>query len=122
MAGEQGNPSARKPGKGPRPKHVPQRMCVSCRDRSAKRTLIRIVRGPEGTVDVDPTGRRNGRGAYLCDDPACWKRAVASGQLAKALKVEFTPETIEKLRHYGESLPPVTASGLETDTHEGGTP
>jgi uncharacterized protein len=122
VVGEQASAPARKPGKGQRPKHVPQRMCVSCRERSAKRTLIRIVRGPDGAVDIDPTGRRNGRGAYLCDDPACWTRAVANGQLARALKVEFTPDTIDMLRHYGDSLPPATAAEPDPESHEGGNP
>lgn len=95
----------RNPKKGPRPKHIPQRMCVTCRERSAKRTLIRIVRTPEGTVEVDATGKRNGRGAYLCDDPACWERAIASGRLAQALKVTIEPETIHALRRFAAGLP-----------------
>ena len=75
--------------KGPRPKHIPQRMCISCRERSAKRTLFRIVRTPEGSVEIDATGKMNGRGAYLCDDPACWRRALSSNALARALKIEL---------------------------------
>ncbi len=72
--------AARTKGKrqGPRPKHVPQRMCVACREHDAKRGLIRIVRTPEGPVGLDPTGKRNGRGAYLCHNPACWERALSS--------------------------------------------
>jgi predicted RNA-binding protein YlxR (DUF448 family) len=52
-----GTPVTKRRAKGPRPKHIPQRMCVACRERSAKRTLIRIVRTPEGRVELDPTGR-----------------------------------------------------------------
>lgn len=89
-------------------------MCIACRERSAKRTLIRIVREPDGAVVVDPTGRKNGRGAYLCDDPTCWQRALASGLLARALKVDLTSETTDTLRQYGASLPPVPAETLET--------
>jgi predicted RNA-binding protein YlxR (DUF448 family) len=81
-------------------------MCVSCRERSAKRTLIRLVRTPEGAVEIDPTGKRNGRGAYLCDDPACWERALASGRLADALKTTIDAETIESLRRYAAGLTP----------------
>jgi len=82
-------------------------MCVSCRERSAKRTLVRIVRTPEGAVEIDPTGKRNGRGAYLCDDPACWERALRSGALANALKTTIDPPTVEMLRSYAATLTPV---------------
>ncbi|HAX26093.1 MAG TPA: DUF448 domain-containing protein, partial [Chloroflexi bacterium] len=57
--------------KGPRPRHVPQRLCIACREHDAKRTYVRLVRTPEGTVEVDPTGKRNGRGAYLCRRRSC---------------------------------------------------
>jgi predicted RNA-binding protein YlxR (DUF448 family) len=97
--------------KGPRPKHVPQRMCVACRERSAKRTLVRIVRTPEGAVEIDPTGKRNGRGAYLCDDPACWDRALRSGILANALKTTIDPATVEMLRGHAATLSPVADHG-----------
>src|SRR5262249_61248663 len=61
-----------------RQKHVPQRTCVVCRQTSAKRTLTRIVRTADQGVWVDPTGKRNGRGAYLCDQITCWERALNS--------------------------------------------
>lgn len=77
-----------KPGKGARPKHVPQRMCVACRRSDAKRGLIRVVRDSEGRVMVDPTGRQAGRGAYLCDDPRCWELALRRRSLERALRVE----------------------------------
>ncbi|MBX3070009.1 MAG: YlxR family protein [Thermomicrobiales bacterium] len=86
--------------KGPRPKHTPQRTCIACRDKTAKRTLIRIVRTPEGDVQVDPTGRANGRGAYLCDDPACWQRALKSTALEHALKVTLDAGAKERLRDF----------------------
>ena len=82
-------PSTPAPGRagrgGPRPKHVPQRMCVACRGHDAKRGLVRVVRRPDGTVGLDPGGRANGRGAYLCHRPACWERALKAGLLARAL-------------------------------------
>ena len=58
-----------------RVKHVPQRTCVGCREILPKRTLIRLVRTPEG-VQVDPTGKSAGRGAYLHDRRECWERAL----------------------------------------------
>lgn len=91
--------------KGSRPKHVPQRTCVACREHTAKRSLIRIVRTPEGTVEVDPTGKKNGRGAYLCDQRGCWDRAVTSNVLARALNTELTHETLDTLRRFAATLP-----------------
>ena len=105
--------------KGPRPKHVPQRMCVSCRERSAKRTLIRIVRTPEAAVEVDLTGKRNGRGAYLCDDPACWERALRSEALAQALKTTIDPTAVAMLRSHAATLTPVTAADASGAPQEG---
>ncbi len=70
-----------------RPKHVPQRTCFVCREKRDKRQLMRLVRTPEGPVVVDPTGKQNGRGAYLCDQPACWDKVLANGRLLnQALK------------------------------------
>ncbi|MEZ4564078.1 MAG: YlxR family protein [Thermomicrobiales bacterium] len=96
-------PAGRK--KGPRPKHVPQRMCIICRDHDAKRGLHRIVRSPEGVVSHDPTGRRNGRGAYLCHKTACWEKALSSGALARALNIEIDTETLDALRQHAATLP-----------------
>jgi predicted RNA-binding protein YlxR (DUF448 family) len=91
--------------KGPRPKHIPQRMCVACREHDAKRGLYRIVRTPEGTVEPDPSGRRNGRGAYLCGRAACWEKALISGILSRALNVEIDTDTMNALRRYAATLP-----------------
>jgi uncharacterized protein len=102
--------------KGPRPKHVPQRMCIACRSHDAKRGLFRIVRSPEGEVEPDPTGRRNGRGAYLCGQHGCWEKALGSGLLARALNVEIDTETLDRLRRYAATLP------LETSTAAGTAP
>jgi predicted RNA-binding protein YlxR (DUF448 family) len=91
--------------KGPRPKHVPQRMCVACRAHDAKRGLYRIVRTPEGQVELDPTGRRNGRGAYLCGQAACWDKALGSGLLTRALNIDIDEGTVEALRRHAAMLP-----------------
>lgn len=84
-------------------KHVPQRTCVGCRETLAKRTLIRVVRTPEG-LRVDPTGKLPGRGAYLHDRISCWERGIKGG-LAHALKVELTDPDRETLRAFMASLP-----------------
>jgi predicted RNA-binding protein YlxR (DUF448 family) len=70
-------------------KHVPERTCVICRQKAAKRSLIRLVRTAEG-VQVDLSGKRNGRGAYLCHQPACWQRALQGDALAKALRTTLS--------------------------------
>ncbi len=108
--------------KGPRPKHVPQRMCIACRSHDAKRGLHRIVRTPEGQVEPDPTGRRNGRGAYLCGQAACWEKALASGMLARALNVDIDIETMHALRRHAATLPldSSEAAGATRDRIEGG--
>ena len=93
--------------KGPRPKHVPQRTCVACRETGAKRALIRLVRTPEGTVEVDPTGKRNGRGAYLCARVSCWERGVNERTLGRALRLEtLTQENRDALLKYADERVP----------------
>ena len=72
--------------KGMRPKHVPQRTCIACRSHDAKRGLVRVVRTTEGTVEVDETGKKNGRGAYLCRYRDCWEAGVDRKTLDNALK------------------------------------
>lgn len=99
MTNEHGTRARRK---GPRPKHVPLRTCVVCRRKEAKRGFVRIVRTPAGAVTIDLSGKANGRGAYLCDDPACWRRAAEGTMLDRALKTELGHEAREELRHYAQ--------------------
>ena len=105
-------------GKRPqRRRHVPQRTCVACRVPRPKRELVRIVRTPEGAVMVDDTGRRSGRGAYLCRQRGCWETALARRQLERALKVTLTAETQAQLREYAAGLPQLLA--VESEGSEG---
>ena len=97
---------------------MPQRMCVVCRDRSAKRTLTRIVRSPDGAVTVDLTGKLNGRGAYLCDDKSCWDKALAGDVLGKALKTTIDEQTKSELREFAERSFTDSADAPRT-AHEG---
>ncbi len=106
--------------KGPRPKHVPRRMCIACRAHDAKRELYRIVRTPEGAVEPDPTGRRNGRGAYLCGRAACWEKALATGMLARALNVTIDTETMDALRRHAATLPLESSAAVSTAQEQGG--
>ncbi len=87
-------------------RHIPWRTCLACRTRGDKRNLIRLVRTPDGQVEVDPTGRRPGRGAYLCPDRACWEQALKRRALNRALRTVLTAEEADRLRQYAQSLPP----------------
>lgn len=81
-----------------RVRKIPMRMCVGCRERKDKRKLVRIVRTPEGVVLVDPTGKKSGRGAYICPDLACLEKVIKSKGLEKALEVSIGQEVVEELR------------------------
>jgi len=89
-----------------RPRHIPQRTCVACRRTTAKRELVRVVRTVEGGVEVDPTGKRSGRGAYLCPTPDCWRLAVQKGRLDRALKTSVSARDKEALLQYAQALEP----------------
>ncbi|MDY6917767.1 MAG: YlxR family protein [Chloroflexota bacterium] len=88
----------------PRTRHVPQRTCISCRQVRPKRELIRIVRSEEGSVQVDPTGKKSGRGAYLCRSKGCWEAALKKEHLARALKAKPTPDEKQALAQYADTL------------------
>ena len=87
---------AKKKSAGPRSKHVPMRMCIACRRADAKRDFFRLVRDAAGHVAVDPTGKRAGRGAYLCHAAACWEQVLKRRGLERALRVEqlFTEDRV----------------------------
>ena len=93
-----------------RQRRTPQRTCVGCRTTTARRELVRVVRTPEQAVVVDPTGRRNGRGAYIHADPACWKRALSRDTLGRVLRAALRPEDRAALEAYAASLPPPDAA------------
>ncbi len=73
------------------------RMCVACRQMQPKKALLRVVRTPEGDVIVDATGRKNGRGAYLCRSMDCFRKAVKIRALERALEHPLPSETREAL-------------------------
>lgn len=81
----------------PKIKKIPQRMCVGCGQMKAKKELIRVVRTPEGFIDLDPTGKKSGRGAYVCPDPACLTTAVKGKRLEKALEHPISDEVLQRL-------------------------
>lgn len=90
--------------KQPRQKHVPTRMCAICRESNEKRTLTRIVRTGEDSYEIDPTGRANGRGAYICDKPSCWETAASSQVMARALRVTPNEDSVKKLKEFAAEL------------------
>lgn len=81
-----------------RPKHRPQRTCIVCRQAKDKRDLVRVVRTPEGNFMIDPTGKANGRGAYLCRQGDCWARGLHQQRLAHALKAVPSAEQVAALQ------------------------
>jgi hypothetical protein len=79
-------------------KKVPMRMCVACREMKPKKELIRVVRTPEGDVIADETGRKNGRGAYLCRSEACLNKALKIRALDRALEQPLSEAAVDALR------------------------
>ncbi len=78
-------------------KKMPERRCVGCGESKIKKELIRVVRAPDGTVSLDLTGKKSGRGAYLCHDPACFKKARKSKRLESSLEVSIPEEVYDRL-------------------------
>ena len=78
-------------------KKVPQRQCMGCRERKSKREMIRVVRSTDGTVHLDFGGKAPGRGAYLCPDPECLKKAMKANSLGRALEIEIPQSVYDAL-------------------------
>ena len=78
-------------------KKIPMRQCMGCRERLPKREMIRVVRCTDGSVNLDFGGKMNGRGAYVCPDPECLKKALRSKALDRSLEVTIPEEVIARL-------------------------
>ena len=78
-------------------KKIPQRQCMGCRERKAKKELIRVVRGTDGVVSLDFSGKLNGRGAYLCPNAACLAKAQKAKSLERSLEVPIPQEVYDRL-------------------------
>ncbi len=78
-------------------KKIPQRQCMGCRERKAKKELIRVVRGTDGAVSLDFSGKLNGRGAYLCPDLECLKKARRAKSLERSLEVPIPDQVYDRL-------------------------
>ena len=85
-------------------KKIPQRQCMGCRERKAKKELIRVVRKTDGTVSLDFSGKLNGRGAYLCPNMECLKKAQKAKALERSLEVPSPDEVFERLAKEMESV------------------
>ena len=79
------------------PKKIPVRQCLGCREHKPKPELIRVVRSPEGEVSLDFKGKKPGRGAYVCPDPECLKKARKSRALERAFSAPLPDEVWEQL-------------------------
>lgn len=78
-------------------KKIPQRKCVGCNEMMDKKALLRIVRSPEGEISLDMTGKKNGRGAYVCPNPECITKAVKEKRLERALEKPISQEVYAQL-------------------------
>ena len=78
-------------------KKIPLRKCLGCMESFPKKELVRVVRTPEGDVCIDLTGKKSGRGAYVCRDKACLKKAIKAKRIQSNLEVQISDELIEAL-------------------------
>jgi hypothetical protein len=78
-------------------KKIPQRKCIACQERDSKKGLIRIVKNKDGKIFLDESGKANGRGAYICRDVECLKKAIKTKALNKSFKIEVHNEVYENL-------------------------
>ena len=85
-------------------KKIPLRMCLGCREMKPKKELLRVVRPPEGEVALDPTGRRPGRGAYVCKSAECLQKAIKQRQIERAFDVKLSEDTQRALAEALEEM------------------
>ena len=88
-----------------RPKHIPLRSCVSCRETKPKRELLRVVRTPDGHIVMDATGKKSGRGAYLCARLSCWETAIKKKRLEQEFEMPISEEDRAGLEAFIATLP-----------------
>ena len=80
------------------PKKIPQRTCMACQEKKDKRELVRVVRSPEGDISVDMTGKKPGRGAYICPNLECLNKVIKSKRLERSLETTISQEIYESLK------------------------
>ena len=84
-------------------KKIPMRQCLGCREMKPKQSLIRVVRSPEGEISLDTRGKASGRGAYICKDSACLKKARKSKALERSLEIQIPDELYDRLEQEMEA-------------------
>ena len=85
-------------------KKIPLRMCIGCMEMKPKSELVRVVREPEGNISLDPTGKKNGRGAYLCKCTACLDKAIKARKLERAFATQIPSDIYESLQREMEQF------------------
>ena len=85
-------------------KKFPQRQCIGCGEMKNKRELIRVLKGTDDVISIDATGRKNGRGAYICPSMACFEKAVKSRGLERSFKMAIPKEVYESLKKEMEQI------------------
>ena len=76
---------------------TPMRVCAGCQEQKSKKEMIRVVRTPEGAVEIDKTGKKSGRGVYLCPNSECLKKAIRAKALERAFSTQIPPEVLDAL-------------------------
>ena len=84
-------------------KKIPMRQCLGCREMKPKKELIRVVHSPEGAIGLDFKGKANGRGAYICPQPECLKKAIKAKALERAFSAQIPAEVYEALQEQMEA-------------------
>ena len=85
-------------------KKIPQRQCIGCGEMKSKKEMIRVIKTPEGDIMMDATGKKNGRGAYICPSSECLKKAIKSKGLERSFKMSIPPEIYEQLTKEMENI------------------
>ena len=85
-------------------KKIPQRQCIGCGEMKGKKEMIRVIKTAEGEILLDATGRKNGRGAYLCPSEECLKKAIRNKGLERSFKMAIPKEVYENLEKEMEAL------------------
>lgn len=104
-------PKSKKPKKQ---KHIPVRTCIACKQSKPKRELIRVVRTPEGHVEIDTVGKKSGRGAYLCATKACWDTALDQKKFQHEFEVAISEEDWQDLDEFRQDLPVPVVDSKQT--------
>lgn len=81
------------------PKKLPVRMCAGCSEHKPKKEMVRVVRTPQGAVELDLTGKKSGRGAYICPKAECLKKARKARRIERALECAIPEEVYDRMEH-----------------------